>query len=117
MKQERLSKLEAVAQELISKIIFEEIEDSEKIFWIITITWVRISPDLSYLDVYISSFKNQDILAHTLARHWYDIQKRINKELGIRKLPKVRFRYNSEWEFTWHINKIINELDIKNDDI
>ncbi len=112
MKQDRLKKLESVAQELLSKIIFEEIEDSEKIFWIITILWVKISSDLSYLDVYISSFKNQDTLAHTLARHWYDIQKRMNKELWIRKVPKIRFRYSDEWEFVWHINKIISELEI-----
>nr|MDD3720016.1 ribosome-binding factor A [Candidatus Gracilibacteria bacterium] len=113
MKQERLNKLEAVAQELLSRIIFEEIEDSEKIFGIITILGTKISPDLSYLDVYISSFKNKEILAHTLARHGYDIQKRINKELPIRKLPKVRFRYNDEGEVAGNINKLINDLEIK----
>lgn len=113
MKQDRLNKLEAVAQELLSKIIFEEIEDSEKVFWIITILWVKISPDLSYLDVFISAFKNQKVLAHTLAKHWYDIQKRINKELPIRKLPKVRFRYNEEWEVAGNISNLIKELNIE----
>ncbi len=115
MKLERLKKLEWVAQELLTRIIFEELEDSEQTFWIITINWVKVSPDLSYLDIFISCFTNQDRLAHTLARHWYDIQKRLNLELNIRKLPKVRFRYTDEWEFAWNITKLINELNITKD--
>lgn len=113
MKQERLTKLEWLAQELLSKIIFEEIEDCEKIFWIITILWVKISSDLSYLDVYISAFKQQKILAKTMAKHWYDIQKRLNKGINIRRLPKIRFRYNDDWEVAWNMSKLIQELNIE----
>lgn len=98
MNEQRLKKLENIATRLVSKYIFEELEDSEAIFWIITITWVKISSDLSYLDIFVSSFKNSDILSKTLAKHNYWIQKKLNKELEIRKLPKIRFRYDSSWE-------------------
>lgn len=100
MKNERLKKLESVAQELVSRFIFEELEDSEKEFWIITITWVKISSDLSYLDIYVSSMKNPDILPKTLAKHNHEIQSKLGKSLLIRKLPRIRFRYDNKWE-TW----------------
>jgi len=98
MNEQRLKKLENIASRLVSKFIFEELEDTEAIFWIITITWVKISSDLSYLDIYVSSFKNTNILAKTLAKHNYHIQKKLNKEIEIRKLPKIRFRYDSSGE-------------------
>jgi len=112
MKQDRLSKLQWVAQKLLSEIIFEEIEDSEKIFWIITITWVKVSSDLSYLDVFISSFKEKAILPKTLAKHWYDIQKKFNQKIWLIKLPKIRFRYDNSWENYSNIDSILRDLDI-----
>lgn len=98
MNNERIKKLEAVAHELVSNYIFESLEDSEQIFGIITILWVKISSDLSYLDIYISSLKNWIILPKTLAKHNREIQWRLNKKIQIRKLPKIRFRYDDSWE-------------------
>jgi ribosome-binding factor A len=92
----RLKKLESVSKELISKLIFEELSDNENNFGIITITDIVISTDLSYLDVWISAFKNQDILAKTLAKHNNKIQSKYNKAMKIRKLPKIRYRYDSK---------------------
>ena len=94
----RLKKLENIASKLVSKFIFEELEDSESIFGIITVTRVKISSDLSYLDIYVSCFKNSEILPKTLAKHNHWIQKKLNKWIWIRKLPKIRFRYDSSWE-------------------
>lgn len=110
MKQERIKKLESTAQKLLSEIIFEEIEDVEQAFWIITITWVKISSDLSFLDVYVSSFKNKEILPKTLAKHGYDIQKRFNMMIWIIKLPKIRFRYDDSWESYSQIDNLLKDL-------
>ena len=109
MNQQRISKLESIAKQLVSNFIFEELEDSEQIFWIITVTWIKISSDLSYLDIYVSSFKNSDILPKTLAKHNYTIQKKLNKAIDIRKLPKIRYRYDSKWEIWEAICKQINK--------
>ena len=98
-----------MSKELVSNFIFEEIEDSELVFGIITITWVKISSDLSYLDIFVSSFKNSDILAKTLAKHNKNIQSRLNKTLDIRKLPRIRFRYDDSGETSHKIyNKIMD---------
>lgn len=110
MNQDRIKKMESKAQRLLSEIIFEEIEDSEKIFWIITITRVKISSDLSYLDVFLSSFKEKKILPKTLAKHWYDIQKRFNQKIDLIKIPKIRFRYDDSWENYVSIDSLLREI-------
>ncbi len=110
MDKQRIKKLERVAKELVTNFIFEEIEDSELVFWIITVTWVKVSSDLSYLDIFVSSFKNSDILAKTLAKHNKDIQSRLNKSLSLRKLPRIRFRYDDSWEKSHEVyTKIMQE--------
>lgn len=110
MNQERISKLERVSRELITNFIFEELEDSELTFWIITITWVKISSDLSYLDIYVSSLKNWEILAKTLAKHNGEIQWKFNRALKIRKLPRIRYRYDGSWAVWQEICEAINKV-------
>jgi len=110
MNLERIKKLERVSRELVSSFIFEELEDAELTFWIITITWVKISSDLSYLDIFVSSLLNWEILPKTLAKHNREIQWRFNKSLNIRKLPKIRFRYDNSWSNWQEVCDIINEI-------
>ena len=109
MNEQRIKKLERVSRELVSSFIFEELEDAEKTFWIITITWVKISSDLSYLDIFVSSLLNSDILPKTLAKHNYEIQKRLIKSIDIRKLPKIRFRYDHKWAIGQEVWELIKE--------
>ena len=109
MNEQRIKKLEIVSRELVSNFIFEELEDAEKTFWIITITWVKISSDLSYLDVFVSSLHNGDILPKTLAKHNYEIQKRLNKSIDIRKLPRIRFRYDDKWAIGQEVSALIEK--------
>lgn len=110
MNQDKLKKLESISKRFISNFILEEVREVESDFWIITVTWVKISSDLSYLDVYVSSFKNALILPKTLAHYDYDMQRWLNKHLDIRKLPKIRFRYNDEWEFSQKVTMKLNEI-------
>lgn len=110
MNSERIKKLERVSRELITKYIFEEIEDSELTFWLITVTWIKISSDLSYLDIYVSALKNWETLAKTLAKHNHEIQSRLHKALAIRKLPKVRYRYDNSGARWQEINELMNEV-------
>lgn len=110
MNQERIKKLERISIELITNFIFEELDDSELTFWIITVTSVKISTDLSYLDIYVSSLLNWDILTKTLAKHNREIQSKFNKALNIRKLPKIRFRYDDTWAIWEEVCKVINEI-------
>jgi len=110
MNQERIKKLESVSRELVSHYILEELDDSELNFWIITVTWVKISPDLSYLDIFVSSLLNWENLPKTLAKHNREIQWRFNRALNIRKLPKIRFRYDDKWAIWQEVCEVIKSI-------
>jgi len=110
MNKERLNKLESVAKQLVSGFLLEEIREIEEDFWLINVSGVKISSDISYLDVYISSFKNSDILAKTLAPYAPEITRKLHKNLPLRKLPKIRFRYDESWEIGGKIIEKINSL-------
>ena len=111
MNKEKIKKLESLSLGLVWNFIFEEItEEEEQSFSMISVTWIKISSDLSYLDIFVSSIKNWENLAKTLARHWYHIQKKLNKALEIRKIPKIRFRYDNSWKKAQEVTNKINKL-------
>ncbi len=111
MNKERLKKLEWISKEILPSIIFEIIwKEAELEFQLITITWVKISTDLSYLDIYVSSIKNSERLAKFLAENNYEIQKKFNKSINIRKLPKIRFRTDESWKKSVWINSLMKEV-------
>lgn len=110
MNKDRIKKLESMSREVISTLIFEEIEDSENDFGLITITDIIISSDLSYLDVWVSALKNENILAKTLAKHNNAIQWKYNRAMNIRKLPKIRYRYDDKWAIWQKICETINTV-------
>ncbi len=109
---ERIKKLESVAHELVTNFIFEEMSEESMKFGIITVTWVRISSDLSYLDIYVSSLRESSSLTKALASHGTQIQKKLNKSLSIRKLPRIRFRYDETGAIWEDVCKAINDLDL-----
>ncbi len=110
MNKERIKKLQSVSREIIGNLIFEEIEDYEKDFGIITITDVIVSSDLSYIDIWVSSLKNEDILAKTLAKHNNKIQAKYNRTINIRKLPRIRYRYDWKWAIWQKVCETINNV-------
>ena len=110
MNKDRLKKLEATSHKVLSDIIFEETSEIWTDFWLITITEIVISPDLSYLDVWVSAFKNEDILAKTLAKKNWIIQSRYNKAINIRKLPRIRYRYDNKGKIWQEVSVVINEI-------
>ncbi len=110
MNEEKRKKLEWMVQEIITQIIFEEAEWIEEEHGVLTVTWVKISSELSYLDVYVSCFLKQDTLAHDIAKHNFKIQRRLNKSLSLYKLPKIRFRYDDSWRIAEGIDGLIREI-------
>lgn len=110
MNEERRKKLEWMVQEIITKIIFEEAEWIEQEHGVLTVTWVKMSSELSYLDVFVSCFLQPESLAHDLARYGFAIQRRLNKSLSLYKLPKVRFRYDESGKIAEGIDGLMREI-------
>lgn len=109
MNKDKLNKLESISKQIISWFLCENINDDDNIFWIITVTRIMISDDLSYLDVYVSCFKNQATLTKVLAKYAFKIQRALNSALSIRKIPRVRFKYDESSELTYEVEKQINK--------
>ena len=111
MQEQKIKRLENISLRLLWAFIFEEIEEQEKLrFSVINVIGIKISSDLSYLDIFVSSLKNWETLTKTLAKHWYKIQKRLNKALKISRIPKIRFRYDSSGGEAQDLIKQINNL-------
>jgi len=103
-------KFESIAREVISSLIHDEMEMEETDFGPITATKAQVTKDKSYLDIYVSSFQNLDLLPKALAKHWFNIQKNANKLIKMRRVPKIRFRTDKSWEDMAYISWVINKL-------
>lgn len=110
MNEARKKKLEGSVQEIITWIIFEEVDGILENHWVITITWVKISSELSYLDIFVSCFRNKESLAHDLAEYNSEIQRKLNKSLPLYKLPKIRFRYDDSGRISIDMEAKIKEI-------
>ncbi len=110
MNQERIKKLKSISQKIISEFFIEELRELESSFWLINIVKIEISSDLSYLDIFVSAFNKKDILTKTLAKYAPKINRELHKKLSIRKIPKIRFKYDESWEISSEILETINKL-------
>lgn len=110
MDTKKLKKLEKSIQKIISTTInpitYELIND----FWLITINKIKLSPDLSYIDIFVSSLKNKEILCKKLKNYTFLLKQTLNKNIILRKMPIIRFRYDETLEKTFQLTQKINNL-------
>jgi len=110
MNQEKIKKLESISRWIIAEFFMEELREVEAEFSLINIAKIEISSDLSYLDIFVSSFKNQELLTKTLAKYAPEMNRKLHKKLSLRKMPKIRFKYDESWEISSEILWTINNL-------
>ncbi len=113
MNETRLKKMNSMLKELVWNIILENTFEIQSDFWLITVNSVELAPDMSYLDIFVSSIKNSELLCKSLANYAQIIKEGINKEITLRKTPIIRFRYTDEMEFSTDLLQKINSLEIK----
>lgn len=111
MKHDRLLKAQSICQKLISEYFQESLESDDLLaHGIITVTDVKISQELSYLDIYVSALKGEDLLTKTLAKYADEIQRLLGKKIEFIKVPKVRFRYDASGKESFEIYSAIEEV-------
>lgn len=106
----KLDKYQRLAKEVISKIIYDVMKEEETEYGLITVTKCIVSKDESYLDVFLSAFRNQESLPKALAKHGYFIQKEANKAIKVRRVPKIRFRIDESGADSVSVTSLINEV-------
>ena len=106
----KLERLGHIFTEEISKIIMTEIKD-EKIKFV-TITYVKISSDLSYAKVYFTTLDddNRDEILKALNKASGFIRSQLFERVEIRKMPELTFVYDESIEYGNKIENIIDKI-------
>lgn len=95
--------------EEISKIIHEEIKDKNIGF--VTVTDARITNDLSYAKVYITTLDNdRDKVLNTLNKASSFIRTLLCDRVKMRKMPEIHFLYDDSIEYGKKIEDIIERI-------
>ena len=93
----------------ISKIIHDEIKDKDIGF--VTITEVRITNDLSFAKVYITSLSdNREKVLNSLNKASGFIRTMLCSRVKMRKMPEIRFVYDESIEYGKKIEDIIERI-------
>ncbi len=101
----RVDKLDSILQKEISNIIQFDLNNPEIGF--VTVSEVRLSPDLSKARVYVSFFgKNYEIAALKKSKGF--IKTELSKRLKIRKIPDIEFVVDDTLEKVDRINEIVH---------
>ena len=116
----RLGRINEELKKEISKIITFELKDPN-ITGLISVTKVKITPDLKYAKVYVSilNSKNNEKTLQGLKDSSGFIRTQIAKTVNLRITPQLVFELDDSIEYGMKIDSIIKELNIskKNDSI
>jgi len=115
----RLKRVESLVRDLVSSLIIKGKVKDPRVNSLITITDVKISADLSYAKLYISSFESEHKMktaVEALNHASGFIQKIISKDLKMRVTPKLRFYEDDSIKRGFEINEKIDHLDISPDE-
>jgi len=100
----------------IGWIIERQVNDPKKGF--ITLTRVRMSPDLRIANVYFSVLGEKNQREHTLEalnRAKRFIRKELGTRIESRFLPELRFHFDDSLEYSSHINSILRSIHREDD--
>jgi ribosome-binding factor A len=122
MQRENNHKLDRINEELkkeLSNIINYELKNS-KITGMISVTRVKITPDLRFARVYISvlNSKNKKDTLLGLKQASGFIRSQIARKVNMRVTPEFIFEYDESMEYGSRIDAILKEVmkDIKNEE-
>ena len=112
--------MESVRQQKIAKLIQKELAEifranAKSLFEgaFITVTIVRISPDLGYAKVYLSIMSNQNInqVFDHINQQKVHIRKMLGFQIGkqVRVIPELTFFIDDSYDYAEKINQLLNK--------
>ena len=112
---QRIKKVNELLKRELGKIILKELEFSRDI--LITITDVESSPDLREAKIWVSVMpENQISLAlRVLKRNIYNLQKKLDKRLKMRPVPRIEFLKESKSEEAQKIEEVLDKIQEEKD--
>lgn len=117
MKKYRLERIEKEISRVIGKLMYGDIKNP-KISGIISVTRVKLAPDLRNATVFVSvlrpNHEKNDIVVEGLNEVRGYVRKRVSEEVDIRYLPEIKFKLDDSIEHGIKISKIIDEISTGN---
>lgn len=109
----KIERLNHTYQEEISMILMTEIKDEDIKF--VTITDVDVTNDLSFAKVYFTVLDEEKKQSTTDALNGAAsfIRGKLAERIDIRHTPELKFIYDTSIEYGNHIEKIIDEINSK----
>ena len=105
----KIDRLNNMFVEEISKILHQEIKDRDINF--VTVTEARITNDLSFAKVYITTLDNdRDKVLNALNKASSYIRTLLCDRVNIRKMPELHFVYDESIEYGKKIEDIIERI-------
>ena len=109
----RSEKVAEAIHELVSGLLIKGLKDPRIGF--VTITGVKVTDDLHQATIYftvIGSDEEKKATARGLASACGFIRKEVGKELHMRYVPELAFRYDESVEYGNRIENILKELNV-----
>ena len=104
---QRQKKINSVLQKEIASLLLESIRRENISNLMISVTKVKVSPDLSSAKVYVSIFPNNNYLDHlrnlNSSRIRHDLSQRMKKQLS--KIPQLSFYVDDSLDYIENIEK------------
>ncbi len=109
--QARLGRIDEELRKELSQIISYEIKDPN-LTGLISVTKVKITPDLKYAKVYVSilNSKSEKDTIDTLKRSAGFVRTLIAKRINLRITPELIFEKDDSMEYGARIEKVIEDL-------
>lgn len=107
----RCEQLEKCLIREINNIIYRKIKDPRIKF--VTITRIKVSPDLRYADIFVTIF-NDEVKQKKALKGLKNASKFIRGELGkdlkLRYVPNIKFKIDEDLEHQYKLLKIVSEM-------
>jgi len=110
MPSHRIEKVENLIKQEISLILLTKMNDPELGF--ITVTNVKVSPDLKIAKIYLSVFdkeKRQTVLERIVTRSGF-IRSELAHRISLRYVPELKFFIDDTLDYVEKINTLIRKI-------
>lgn len=110
----RISRVNRVIKEELSKILLKEVDIRKEI--IMTLTRVDTSSNMACSKIYFSVIpeENTEEVSQILNSNIYEIQHLLNKKLKMRKVPKIVFVWDKSAGNARRVEELLEKIEERN---
>lgn len=114
---ERTDRIEEEIKKVVSKLIDQDLKDP-RLTGLISVTKVEVTKDLKYCKIYVSMLGSKDQAAamEALKSSAGYVRREVGSNVRMFATPEIKFELDDSMEYGAHIQNIINELGIKQDE-